>query len=212
MVESARPKNSAARSRMNRRNTCGPSRSAARRWPASPCAVTFRHSHISLEITSRMPRAPAARPRVAPAIALGFCGVVGQPEQRRPDVGPASGPGSMPRMPNSGPLSAPVPSLRRRVAEHPVHVDVDEPGGVVGPLDVAPGPEQGLGHPAEQLVVHWSGAALARSAAPRPGRAGGLRGCGLASSGRAAGVEARPRPTAGRPAPRCPWSRRPGWS
>ncbi len=36
MVESARPKNSAARSLMNRRNTCGPSRSAARRWPVSP--------------------------------------------------------------------------------------------------------------------------------------------------------------------------------
>ena len=72
MVESARPKNSAARSLMNRRNTCGPSRSAARRWPVSPWPATFRHSHISLEITSRMPRAPARAASTAPAMALGL--------------------------------------------------------------------------------------------------------------------------------------------
>ena len=39
----------------------------------SPWLVTLRHSHISLEITSRTLRAPRRAAITAPAIALGFC-------------------------------------------------------------------------------------------------------------------------------------------
>ena len=41
-----------------------------------------------------------------------------------------------------------------RLFEHPVHVHIDHPGGVVRTLDVPAGPEQGLGDPAEQPGDH----------------------------------------------------------
>src|SRR6185437_13246375 len=47
--------------------------------------------------------------------------------------------------------------VRARLAEHPVDVDVDEAGGVVGALDVPSRPVDGLRDAAEQLGVHWSG-------------------------------------------------------
>ena len=118
MVESARPKNSAARSLMYRRYTCGPIRSAARFCPDRPCAVTFRHSHISLEMTSRMPRAPARAPSIEPAIALGLCA---SKTSRNSTMSTSSCSASAsigtPRMPNSARQaaseSAPVsPSIR----------------------------------------------------------------------------------------------------
>ena len=57
---------------MNSRKTCGPSRSADLRRDDSPWLVTLRHSHISLEITSRTLRAPRRAASTAPAIALGL--------------------------------------------------------------------------------------------------------------------------------------------
>ena len=113
--------------------------------------------------------------------------IIGQAEQGRPDVEPGVRAGlDAEDAKERAAVRAGRAALRRRVAEHPVHVDIDQPRGVIRPLDVAPGPEQVLGQPAEQLVVHWSGP-LWRLTAPRAGRSGGLRSCGLASSGRAAG-------------------------
>ena len=61
----------------------GAALAASRPWQA-----TFRHSHISLEITSRMPRAPARAAEDRAGDRARALGVVGQPEQRGADVEP----------------------------------------------------------------------------------------------------------------------------
>ena len=66
-----------------------------------------------------------------------------------------------------------------RGVELEVEADVEQPGDVLGPLDVAADPVQVLGDPAEH-----------RQAAPAP-------------------VARAARPAARRGGPRCPWSRRP---
>jgi hypothetical protein len=114
-----------------------------------------------------MPRAPA---RAA--------GVVGQPEQGGADVGfgvraRVHAEQGEQRGAAGGLLGAVAAGAGAGIAEQAVHVHVDQPGGVVGALDVAAGPEQCLGHPAEQLIVHWRLTAAAGRRFIDPGRSGG---------------------------------------
>jgi hypothetical protein len=55
--------------------------------------------------------------------------------------------------------AAPRMLIRLRFLQHAMHVDIDHPGGVVGALDVAAGPEHGLGDAAEQPGAHGAAAA-----------------------------------------------------
>ena len=103
-----------------------------------------------------------------------------------------------------------------RVLEDQLGLDVEDPGGVLGALDVAADPEHRLRDPAQHdgsrlarvgllllllLLVLLAGAGRrgpARRSAASAGRRRRARGS----------LAPRPARPSGRPAPRCPWSRR----
>ena len=119
--------------------------------------------------------------------------VVGQPEQRGADVEPVILRLDPEEAEQRAAVRAGSGPLDPGIAEQPVHVDVDEPRGVVGALDVPAGPEQGLGDPAEQVAGHVQ---LIRAALPGDGEF--VSAGAAASSGRAAAGSSGAAPLAAR--------------
>ena len=108
------------------------------------------------------------------------------------------------------------------VLQEAVEVGVEDAAGGVRPLDVTARPGQGLGYAGEDHVVHcccapscttprapsgpsWRG--TTSNAVPRPSGSSAIGVPSVRASRELGGVRRGPPP-----APRCPWSRRPGWS
>src|ERR1700683_1993655 len=91
MVESARPKKSAARSRMNRRKTWGPRRSGARGGQAVAGDVEALPDLAGDDLADAAGAGPRGQDRAGDG--AGALGIISQAEQGHPDGGPGGGAG-----------------------------------------------------------------------------------------------------------------------
>ena len=100
-----------------------------------------------------MPRAPARAPSIEPAIALGLCASKTSRNSTDVDV-ELVGVGLDRHAEDAEQRAAGGVGVGPGLAQHPVHVHVDQPRGVVRALHVPPGPVERLRDAAEQLAVH----------------------------------------------------------
>ncbi len=206
IVDSDSPAIIAVRSLTKPKKECGPSRSAARRWAGRAFQVVFRPPTAprtpSPGRRGRSRGPPAARRRSAAELVRSKAS-----RSRTSVMVDPLGAGLEAHDRQQGPAGGVL--VDPGVLEDPVHVDVEDPGGVVGALDVPADPEQRLGEPAEHGGRPHCCCPRNSAAGPGSWRVGGP-GIGQRQAA-AAGerLDAAPRR---RPAPRCPWSRRPGWS